>query len=852
MAETKGKKNIDYILNHNNFPFLYLFICSMGLIELTKYLSKLIGSFLFFTDHNLVVNDYLRFFFYPGKKYELLSYVFTLIALFLYYLIAYVKLYERFAKEYRENYTGINKLYLFIITLTLNLFLLIHHVRSNGQFVLGLIVWLVVLIYLYLPKSRIDININITTVYSILLIIVVLQIVHIFSPFIFKKMYMINEFLDIPEETMIVKHADDTNGLNQYANKDIVANQRYVNNNQYIDSHNLFGIANKYDLENDLERDPFPIDTSYIYLPKNKALQMFMNDNKLNSDGKYYYNDRIHALTLLDKMFSSERIELNKIAQNDEQRRAINQLYFSSYISQQELKSKLYSDEEKAFLQSNKFEIHWQILNRWILHHHNFVLGPINEYALGKNISDIYMQYGWLNVTMMENILKLLGGVTYQAYFKTWFSFYYIYYGLLLLLIYYLLRDVKYVLLSALLLSCLLNDIGFDFLLLGPGLNPIRHFFDIFVIFYLYLYFEKDKKTYLYFAFFFAIVGILNNTWVGFFCLGATVSVVFLKLILNKQLNNYRIILPMMVTGFVGCILLFWGGVGKDGFAQYYLQGLLGFPIKVKTTIYIAITISVFLSVSLILIKSKDNLKFIALFLFFYSQMLLIYYIWGGTENHLLNFAPIYALTFVIYLKLLLHAGDTLKRYENIIIGIFIVLSIAGCGKAMHKYYTEKKAYYEIFKDHKTYEWKFDTAEFTSTMNPKYFINSVNLINKYEGQKGIYIISKYDSIIPFLSQKYSAMPYFDVSFFLITKKEIDECINTIRNEKPQYLFVDTDIDRNLNTDIISKNVPFLGYLHDESVWRVQRLNLLKDIFAAVRNDYRPVEKGYLITVYRKK
>ena len=60
MTVIKVKKNVDYILSHSNVAFLYIFICSIGWIALTKYISKVAGSALFSANNNLVVNEYLR------------------------------------------------------------------------------------------------------------------------------------------------------------------------------------------------------------------------------------------------------------------------------------------------------------------------------------------------------------------------------------------------------------------------------------------------------------------------------------------------------------------------------------------------------------------------------------------------------------------------------------------------------------------------------------------------------------------------------------------------------------------------------------------------------------------------
>jgi hypothetical protein len=172
--------------------------------------------------------------------------------------------------------------------------------------------------------------------------------------------------------------------------------------------------------------------------------------------------------------------------------------------------------------------------------------------------------------------------------------------------------------------------------------------------------------------------------------------------------------------------------------------------------------------------------------------------------------------------------------------------------RSVTHYYKEKSDYNAIFTSHVVYDWSFDKMRIKTTMPPLYFADSLDLIQEYSPEPGIYIISKYDSILPFLSNRYSRMPFFELSYYLVTPKETRECIDLIKREKPKYLYVDTDIERHFNVDIIDKNAPRLGYLHIESVWRVQRLNLLKEIFMAVRDDYYPVEEGSLITVYRRK
>ena len=89
-------------------------------------------------------------------------------------------------------------------------------------------------------------------------------------------------------------------------------------------------------------------------------------------------------------------------------------------------------------------------------------------------------------------------------------------------------------------------------------------------------------------------------------------------------------------------------------------------------------------------------------------------------------------------------------------------------------YYATRQEYEEIFVTHKTYNWNLEKAKFRSTMDPEYFVDSVSLIQTYApSHNGIHIISKYDNFLPFLAKKYSAMPFFDLQWFLLTAKEVN-------------------------------------------------------------------------------
>jgi len=95
------------------------------------------------------------------------------------------------------------------------------------------------------------------------------------------------------------------------------------------------------------------------------------------------------------------------------------------------------------------------------------------------------------------------------------------------------------------------------------------------------------------------------------------------------------------------------------------------------------------------------------------------------------------------------------------------------------------------------------------------------------------------------------MAFFDLQWFLLSPKEVALSVERIKNNKPQYLFVDTDIERDFNGEILLSGLQSIGFPGEESLQRVQRLHLLQQVFQAVKKEYVPVKEGILLTVYKR-
>jgi hypothetical protein len=291
---------------------------------------------------------------------------------------------------------------------------------------------------------------------------------------------------------------------------------------------------------------------------------------------------------------------------------------------------------------------------------------------------------------------------------------------------------------------------------------------------------------------------------------------------------------------------------GKNEMASYFVEGFLGNMIDPIRLFLMMLAISACYIVVLRTENAKPELKYTALFLLVYAQGVLIYYIWGGDEKHLLNIASIPILGAALFLKLIID-NSSARRFQKVMVAcltavVFLGIYVPG----LVSYYKTRQEYTNIFKSHKTYDWNLETAHFRSTMDPLYFVDSISLIREYESSNNaIHLISKYDNFVPFLAGKYSAMPFFDLQWFLFSPKEVLLSVERIKKNRPQYLFVDTDIERDFNGEILLGGLQSIGFPGEESLQRVQRFHLLREVFQAVKEEYVPVKKGVLLTVYKR-
>lgn len=807
-------------------------ICSIGLLGLISYISGWAGQ-AFIWPLNLFISytDWATLSTTPTKPIELLQYALSVSSMVFYYAIVLIFLRivsgsdDKALKEFAPNRVAL--LCYLSLLLLLNIWLLNDHGEFSNIF-FGLWFFVLVLPVLPLANSWLDRMVKGGGFWPIAIFVALIaSLAFSFYPYITGGLAISNDYMDIPEQTIL------STGL--------------VDNTNYINTHRIGGLY-KHD-PRIAQGKQLPRGGEFVKLAKSEAFTKFVESNPQ----KFTYDEESGLLIVKELMELDEADNLAKMAANEVERGRIYSFYYNQLVRSQVKRG--YSSEEIEFIRKNRREFLDQALAGHYFHHQNTMLGTINEYALGKPQGQTVYLYGWLSTIVIAKAMTALGGVTFEAYQKVFYSFYPLYYLLLIAAAVIIFKRLGYALLVGVISVSSLYFIGFEVIRFAPGFNPIRHFFDIFalVCFYWYLFAPRRNWLYLALALAFSIVGILFSKEFGLVLLLSMLATIIIRVRVGRRKAAPEIILIVVATlAALASLLLIQ--TGKNPTLLYVL---LGVATPAMHWIKMYSLLLLFSAIYVLLIKTRkvgDNWGYLSLFWFLYAQGLLIYYIWNPAPNHLFSLGAVWGMLLALLLRYSSSNYDWAAKYENkMLMASNSLLTLFMFLPSIGSYYMEQSDYQKLFAEHKLYHWNFPRAHFVSTMDPSVFENAVQLINKYSPSNSIYILSKYDNILPFLSAKYSAMPFLEMALSLVTKKEMDKSTDLIRRDRPEYLFVDTDMTRSHAGDVYDKNDPvseFAAPIYDASRGRAMVLDNFAKVFKEIEGMYEPIERGQLITVYK--
>ena len=401
-----------------------------------------------------------------------------------------------------------------------------------------------------------------------------------------------------------------------------------------------------------------------------------------------------------------------------------------------------------------------------------------------------------------------------------------------------------------------INVYNFEYFYLAPGCNPMRHFLDIVVVYLMYKYMNSGKFKYYVISLFSSLGAILLNWNMGLFLYLSFIPTFWYKnYILCKKDNLRKELWIILGSLIIFPIVYYFSTIGADYTKEYFVKGLLGWPLSSfkQTLLVLYFIVGYGILYKLKQTLANKSLQYISFFSFIYLQGLLLYYIWGSDTKHLMVITPFIAFVVLMFVKLLIDNIIKIppelkhKIVKVLILSVFVVACLGFKG-----YVRDYINFNKIFKKHVTYKWNFKNAKFLSTINPKYFEDSIMLLKKYSSnENGVYMISKYDYFIPFLSDKYNSMPYINSEWYVLSKKEIDNVLDRITSEKPKIIYADNNIMYK-DTECFSPYNLHFQYLNLECQAHKDRIRNLEYIYKSVIKDYEPIESSYLLTAYRRK
>lgn len=804
----------------------YLILTSLGLLMILHRLGYDLGKWLALKI-NLSINysDWALTCIANGKPAQLLGFIFPAIGLFLYFfscrlIVNYVAIEKKILGESRKSIAIYFAFLLCITALMLAIF------NQTTYFTSLLLIWfaLVLTPFRYVAKKFMFL---ITILKIILPFILLAQLWFMFSPYLKSTPpFISNDYTDIPEQTRI--------------------NGTYIDNIRFINQKRLAGLL-KYDPRHPKQSLNYIENQDFIKLDLTPELAAYLATFK----NKFYYDKKYHGLFIYGLLVPPENEALCRVMHTKAACKAITE-YFNFNQSQS---AQQYSETAIKFAEINHFELYNQSVAGHYFHHHNVFLGPINAHTLGKPQSQTMFLYGWLSTLTLSVLLKYFGGLNVAAYLKISYFFYPLYFSLFALAALYIFRNIWFA--SLVLATCISSAAltQFEILHIAPGFNPIRHFFDIFVLvsWYMYLFSTRSNTLLLGLAVIFNVLAYLFCKEFGILLYGAF----FVAFVVKFIYDQHKKWLDLGIVLLGGCLILcasLFIKLGSNPDSFYYFTGVTIPPTR-DNTVMKALFLLVF-GYSFILFHAWKDLrwKFLAIFLFTYAQTSLIYYLWYTEPGHLFVFLPFWVLLGIIIFNEIT-SYFLFQRTREYLIPLLVIIFICNVYlPAILAYNHEESRYFKVFRYHQIYAWDFPTAKFKSTMDPQPFIDAIALIHRYTNNNSMFLISKYDNLLPFLAQRYNAMPFLQTDLSMVTKKELNIATNAILLAKPLYLFVDSDINRNRQGDIFRQNDPLTQKLgtYTVSLGRVLVLNNLTTLFNSVRNNYEPIQTSGLLTVYRRK
>lgn len=716
------------------------------------------------------------------------------------------------------------------------------------------------------------------TINIILFLICCGFVFYLFYPQIFNKPVILNPYMRIPEKFKFFQNSegkdfitsiDNTTIINDFGLFDAhekidIVNPDWHNNSACyeIPTYNqvLAELVEVYQWKNRLPLGSFAQASTTVFYP-----MLFYRDNYLcvvKADGAASVANQVETVNkeLIANLSSVLGKDFGERLEQDFQKDFIHGSDRIEKLSHSGLslleRLNLYGDKDfgSNFIKNSIYEMGRQFNFRGQFKHHIYYLFPAYEYLMGKPINEISHQYG-LGMTLIPAFIAKIfnnGEPNYGIAINMISVMYYLAFFFLIVAIFYITHDLRIVILASL---CYIYNqlvISQDVVLCTIGVYEARVFCSIPMMVSVYLYCQNMKWSQFFFILCCSFFSMFINFEFGLMITVATLGTVVTQILLYKKIHLIHIIRILLL---ICCIFISEKifNIGTKVIANTFLSGFFSIKVNFGTILLLITQLLIYFMFFMHMLKKRSKMAFVFLYSAFLSQEFVTYYIWCGFSNHYFMYFTRHILPILFYLNFIFSFKEKTSLKINFIFYTLVVLFIVFIVREAENYHRQLRSYKNVINNYITYQWDMSGTSIISTMNPEYFYPSVEIISKYSNteSKEICLISQYDSIFLLLSRKISMLPTFDLVSFLMTKKENMLIEETIKQKKPEYLFVDNDILGPYELDIAPVS-NFGEWLHIESRLRTLSLKEMTNIFFKIRNDYELIESTNMLSVYRRK
>jgi len=247
----------------------------------------------------------------------------------------------------------------------------------------------------------------------------------------------------------------------------------------------------------------------------------------------------------------------------------------------------------------------------------------------------------------------------------------------------------------------------------------------------------------------------------------------------------------------------------------------------------------------------RDPIKYAVVFLFVYAQGMAVYYFWSGLANHFWPVLPYVGLHVLAMLRAMGRFPRLAKLESGLVASVVTALGLMTV-LTVPTFIRDRAVYRKVFEQQQTYRWSFDRAQVVSTIDPAPIAASIAQLERYStsSDRGVCILSSLDNLLPFLARRHSVLPHFDLQWALLTQGERERFAGVLAAARPAFLFVGHEVEGDEPDPWES---PWCGLGPDpERQSQRERIQEIRGLFDRVAVDYEMIERGPLLSVYRRR